>query len=76
MFRLGIDIVCDPFTLCSRARKDLTSGVMPMSSEDFPSLFWSGETPGKDYDPDNMLHGLFKSYFLVRVCLISGQDLV
>ncbi|KAG6370493.1 hypothetical protein JVT61DRAFT_11986 [Boletus reticuloceps] len=50
-----------------QARKDLTSGVMPMRSEDFPCLFWSGEMPGQDYNADNMLHGLFKSYFLVRV---------
>lgn len=56
----------------NRARKDLASGVMPMEAEDFPSFFWSGAMPGQDFDPGNMLHGLFKSYFLTRVsCLIS-----
>ena len=50
-----------------RARKDLASGVMPMTADNFPTLFWSGDMPGDDYDPENVCHGAFKSYFLVRV---------
>ncbi|KAH7891070.1 hypothetical protein F5I97DRAFT_2071506 [Phlebopus sp. FC_14] len=48
-----------------QAVKDLASGVISMGAEDFFTLFWSGSMPGDDCDSDNMLHGLFKSYFLV-----------
>jgi hypothetical protein len=38
-----------------------------MDADNFPSLFWSGEHPGDDFDPNNILHGLFRGYMLVRV---------
>ncbi|KAG6369750.1 hypothetical protein JVT61DRAFT_13620 [Boletus reticuloceps] len=38
-----------------------------MDAENFPTLFWSGERPGDDFDPENILHGLFREYMLVRV---------
>ncbi|KAG8217106.1 hypothetical protein J3R82DRAFT_5136 [Butyriboletus roseoflavus] len=50
-----------------KAQKDLALGVIPMQAEDFPSLFWSGEMPGSDYNPDDILHRLFRSYFLVQI---------
>ncbi|KAF8123643.1 hypothetical protein EV363DRAFT_1272524 [Boletus edulis] len=50
-----------------QARKDLRSGDISMDAENFPALFWSGERPGDDFDPDNILHGLFRGYLLVRV---------
>lgn len=65
-------IITNSFTVPSRACKDLASGTIHMGPQDFPTLFWSGEMPGKDYDPENMLIGLFKSYFLVRVSVVSS----
>lgn len=38
-----------------------------MDAENLPALFWSGERPGDDFDPDNILHGAFRGYMLVRV---------
>lgn len=64
-------IITNSFVISFRARKDLASGVIHMGEDDLPALFRSGEMPGKDYDPENMLHGLFKSYFLVRVSAVS-----
>ncbi|KAF9219980.1 hypothetical protein BS17DRAFT_810881 [Gyrodon lividus] len=48
-----------------QAIEDLASGTIPMGAGDYPTLFWSRSMPGDDYDADNMLDGLFKSYFLV-----------
>ncbi|KAF9226857.1 hypothetical protein BS17DRAFT_765006 [Gyrodon lividus] len=47
--------------------EDLASGTIPMEAKDYPALFWSRSMPGSDYNADNMLDGLFKSYFLIRV---------
>jgi hypothetical protein len=56
----------------------MASGVLPMVAENLPSLFWSGERPSDDFDPDMMYNGLFRSYFLVRVScsssLVNGWD--
>ena len=38
-----------------------------MMADNFPLLFWSGNMPGDDYDPENVCLGAFRSYFLVRV---------
>ncbi|KIK77278.1 hypothetical protein PAXRUDRAFT_167388, partial [Paxillus rubicundulus Ve08.2h10] len=45
----------------------LESGKLLMTAEDLPAFLWSGERPGDDYDPENELSCLFKSYYLVRV---------
>lgn len=50
-----------------RAQKDLQSGDISMDAENFPALFWSGEHPRDDFDPENILHGVFKVYMLVWV---------
>ncbi|KAN0074754.1 hypothetical protein V8E55_011803 [Tylopilus felleus] len=48
-----------------QAQKDLQSGDISMDAENFPALFWSGEHPRDDFDPENILHGVFKGYMLV-----------
>ncbi|KIJ10135.1 hypothetical protein PAXINDRAFT_86505, partial [Paxillus involutus ATCC 200175] len=51
----------------SRTCNDLESGKLPMTAEDLPAFLWSGERPGDDYNPENKLSCLFKSYYLVHV---------
>jgi hypothetical protein len=38
-----------------------------MSTEELPALLWSGNWPGDDYNSEDELYGLFRSYYLVRV---------
>ncbi|KAN0077957.1 hypothetical protein V8E55_010014, partial [Tylopilus felleus] len=50
-----------------QAHQDLASGKIEMKYHDFPLLFWSGTLPENDFQPKRMLHGPFRSYFIVQI---------
>lgn len=51
----------------SRTCASLKAAKIHMSAEELPALLWSGNWPGDDYDSDDELCGLFRSYYLVCV---------
>lgn len=55
------------FAFTTRAHQDLASGKIEMKYQDFPLLFWSGTLPENDFQPKRMLHGPFRSYFIVQI---------
>ncbi|KAH0826082.1 hypothetical protein J3R83DRAFT_5824 [Lanmaoa asiatica] len=50
-------------------RQKLMNGKIKMSTKIYPTFFWDGDPPGKDYDATNMHKGLFRGYLLERVCI-------
>ncbi|KIJ58069.1 hypothetical protein HYDPIDRAFT_94570 [Hydnomerulius pinastri MD-312] len=58
----------------AKTRKKLASGKLDMKAQHFPAVLWSGSTPGDDYQPENMHHGLFKGFLLVMRHIFLGPS--
>jgi len=50
-----------------RVREKLRDGSIRMDAGMLLTFLWVGDPPGRDFNEDNMLNGLFKGYLLLRV---------
>lgn len=50
-----------------RVRKKLQDGSIRMDAGMLPTFLWEGDPPGRNFNEDNMLNGLFKGFLLLRV---------
>ena len=50
-----------------RVRKKLQDGRIKMDAGALPTFLWTGNPPGRNFNEDDMLSGLFRGDLLLRV---------
>ena len=58
----------------SRTRNKIQSGSLKVTAALWPAFLYPGDTPGENFDPENIIKGLFRGYLLERVVSFAFGD--
>ncbi|KAG1728882.1 hypothetical protein EDD22DRAFT_788967 [Suillus occidentalis] len=51
------------------AKKRIQAGSLKVTASLWPAYLYPGESPGKDFDPEDIIEGLFRGYLLTCIHL-------
>ncbi|KAG2081957.1 hypothetical protein BD769DRAFT_1376767, partial [Suillus cothurnatus] len=54
----------------AESRKKIQAGSLRVTVALWPAYLYPGDSPGQDFDPNDIIEGLFRGYLLERVSII------
>ncbi|KAG2128842.1 hypothetical protein BD769DRAFT_1356399 [Suillus cothurnatus] len=52
-------------------KEKIQAGSLKVTAALWPAYLYPGDSPGKDFDPDDIIKGLFRGYLLSCVCIFG-----